>query len=254
MPLVQIGEKSVYFVHCPKAGGSSIEAYLRDTFGEVRFHNPAWNIYWCYKNGWQGRTGRSSPQHLLWHDAEAQLQALNAMPDAVFAVVRDPLARLQSEYRYQMQHRPYPRLARWFGWMSFSTWLRTMLIARRMVPHLFDNHFQPQVHLMPKGTAQIFHLEDGVEPVTAYLHSLAPDVQRQTIPHELQSQAHSKPTEASRQDLAWIATAYAEDYAQLGYTAPDQMRAKRDWLSGTRTSLAVLIAPVVAMLYRRGKV
>ena len=143
-------------------------------------------------------------------EARGQLPRL---PDAAFAVVRDPVARMISEYRYQCRDRLTGRA----GWplrrLSFSTWLALMLRVAARNPYSHDNHFRPQVAFLPETGVTVFRLEDGLAPVGAWLCAAAGETcPADAFPHDLKSGAEAVPMLPSRQDLALIAEAYAEDY------------------------------------------
>ncbi len=92
MPVFKIGGKLCYFAHIPKCGGSSVAAYLKERVGPVGCFAP---LKW---HDGAERWSRPSPQHIDW----ASLQHLlpEAMLDAVFAVVRHPVARIVSAYHF----------------------------------------------------------------------------------------------------------------------------------------------------------
>ena len=117
MPLLHSKAATVYYAHVPKAGGTSIEDYLIAQFGPLSLYDP----YWTARSqpGWPQKFA-CSDQHLVWADACALMES---PPDLVFGMVRDPLGRVISEYRFQSRHN------RKMGWLTrrgFSVWLAVL--------------------------------------------------------------------------------------------------------------------------------
>ena len=81
-------------------------------------------------------------------------------------MVRHPLKRLLSQYRYQTR-KPNPVRNR----LPFSVWLRYVLLRRRLNPYYRDNHFRPQHEFEVPGV-DVFRLEDGLAAPLACLNKL----------------------------------------------------------------------------------
>lgn len=215
MPSLTLGHRLIWFAHCPKAGGTSVERVLVDHFGAAVGHlHWGWDLWWK-GGGWRRADPPNSPQHLIWEDAA---QALPRAPDLVFALVRDPVARLASEYRYQRKLRRGTRLGRWLAHLPFPLWIRLMLHVARANPYAFDNHLRPQCDFIPES-ATVFRLEDGMEPVGAWLadHAEAAALVFQ-VPRLLAS-GDAAPVINAR-DQALIARVFAADYDRFGYVPP----------------------------------
>ena len=121
MPSLTLPDRLIWFAHCPKAGGTTVEKFMVSHWGEAVGHlHWGWDLWWK-TGGWRVADPPNSPQHLIWRDAEA---ALAAPPDLVFAVVRDPVARMQSEHRWQRRLRRGSRLGRALALLPFGLWLR----------------------------------------------------------------------------------------------------------------------------------
>jgi len=195
MPVAVINGRSVLYAHIPKTGGSSVERYL-SRHGSVFLRG----------NG-RGAGLRCSAQHL---HAEA-LAAIDAAEghDWSFTIVRHPVARLVSEYRYQMRK---PGLLR--SRLSFSGWLSYALSRRALDPWYRDNHFRPQHEFVLPGM-ETMRFEDGVDsclrrigerlgtpaPATPIREKPSPDV----------------PLVLTARALARIGETYARDFADFGY-------------------------------------
>jgi hypothetical protein len=195
MPLAKINGKTVLFAHVPKTGGSSIELYLA-IHGTVTL-----------KSDRHAEGFPCSAQHL--HAEPLSSLVETAKVDLSFMMVRHPVARIASEYRYQMRKR---------GWLrdrlSFSGWLRYALARRAINPWYRDNHFRPQ-HEFELAGAEVFRFEDGVDACIAMLAE-----RLGTPPPARQIREKISPARGfafSCGDLARIEAVYAKDLARYGY-------------------------------------
>ena len=240
MPSLTLPDRLIWFAHCPKAGGTSVEQFMVAHWGEAVGHlHWGWDLWWK-GGGWRKADPPNSPQHLIWEDA---LKALPRAPDQVFALVRDPVARMASEYRWQRQGRRGTKLGKALACLPFSFWLRCMLALARLNPHAFDNHLRPQSDFIPEN-AKIFRLEGGMAPVLRWLSDAAGHPQDPLVPHAIATgpEGSTGPEEAAR--IAW---AFAEDYARFGYERPN-LKSTPDL--GDR--VAKTLAPLLVFLDRRG--
>lgn len=232
MPSLALDDRLIWFAHVPKAGGTSVEKAMVARWGDRVGHlHWGWDLWW--KNGgWRLADPPNSPQHLVWADAQ---NALPRAPDAVFALVRDPVARMVSEYRYQRRHRRGTRAGRALAYLPFSLWLRLMLAMARQNPHCFDNHFRPQSDFVPTG-AQVFRLEDGLEAPLAWLGVMGRAEFLTKPPHQLKS--GEGPVTVTPADAALIGTVFARDYTRFGYSSPSGAPIKSPHANGLVTGLA----------------
>lgn len=215
MPSLTLPDRLIWFAHCPKAGGTSVEHLMVATWGEAVGHlHWGWDLWWK-RGGWRHASPPNSPQHLTWDEAQPFLARA---PSAVFAVVRDPVARMVSEYRWQTSGRRGTWAGRALAHLPFALWLEIMLAMARRNPHAFDNHLRPQGDFIPEG-AVVFRLEDGLQPVADWLGEVAGAGRALTIPHALKAQARALTVGAGSR--ARIARAFAGDYARFGYARPE---------------------------------
>ena len=144
MPVFFKGSRRVLFIHVPKAGGTSIEAFFEangfktaylDRGGSPESLNPV---------------RRSSPQHM---QAEL-LQALfdPSKFDFVFMTVRHPMRRIASKFAMETMSGGTCE--------NFGPWLVRMMALVRQNRAAMDNHLRPQADFwLPE--AHVFRLEDG---------------------------------------------------------------------------------------------
>lgn len=246
MPLsIASDGRLIYFAHVPKAGGSSVEDHLEARFGPLSMIDRNWERVW--HNGlWRESSITGSPQHLTASDAA---RLLPARIDWTFAMVRDPVARLVSEYRFQARMN---RGRRRLTGAGFSTWLRISLSGARWAPMIFDNHLRPQTEIVPEG-AEVFRLEDGFAPLLTRLDALfGPPPPGTKMGRALESRNHAQVV-PSAQDLTLIARVYAADYARFGYPPPDIDGAPCDRLAPMRDAAGAGLGPVAVAIWRRGR-
>jgi hypothetical protein len=212
MPVFRGAGKLFYFAHVPKCGGSSIELYLKERFGAIglvdhRHLSVPERLRWS----------RTSPQHVDWATLTRFMP--EAMFDGVFTVVRHPVARIVSDYVFQIDVEKTVAPA-----TSFSDWLRATFAGYASDRYMFDNHIRPQVEFAPEGCT-VFHLEHGLDAIIPYIDALVGDENGpRFVGHTNQRRPEkgaSREAAPSAEDLALIREFYAADFARFGYV-PDQ--------------------------------
>ncbi len=225
MPLARVGGTMLFFVHIPKTGGTSVEAYLRAKGATLALHGQG--------EGWS----RVPLQHL--HRAAYAEIAPPGAYDHGFAILRDPKARLISEFR--MRAEPLSPKLRPLGWLrvarnrvagrptygvrvdrrieflDFDGWVARMLDAVRSDPWLRSNHIRPQAEFVDPGH-RLFRLEAGLEQAFRWIDAVTGTPAAAGDFHERRSEpvpvACSAATEARIRDF------YRADYALLDGLAP----------------------------------
>lgn len=245
MPSLQLENRLIWFAHCPKAGGTSVEQFMVSTFGDAVGHlHWGWDLWWR-RGGWRVANPPNSPQHLVWADA---LNQLDTPPDLVFAVVRDPVERMASEQRWQRCGRRGTRLGKAVAFLPFALWMRLMLAVARRNLHAYDNHFRPQADFVPEEVV-VFRLEDGLQPVADWLNDAAGlPPPKGVFPHAIPTKGAAMIKAETRRRIVDF---FAEDYARFGYALPERMPHRRRL--GLLDVLIWGLAPLVAALDRRGR-
>lgn len=206
MPIIRAGSQLLYYAHVPKCGGSSIESYLAQRFGEIAFVDTRHTSQAPHK-----RWSRTSPQHI-------DLATLNRLfPesffDHAFTVVRHPVGRLISAYHFQLEIEQSTPAN-----VSFSFWLEGLASGLEEDPFLYDNHTRPMAELVPEG-AQVFHLEHGIDAMVPWLDEALgnSDGPRAIGRVNERKSRKSQKVEPSPTDLDLIAELYAADFDRFGY-------------------------------------
>jgi hypothetical protein len=198
VPVYRIGSKTVLFIHIPKTAGMAVHAHLAA-------HGPtAMHLRIASKTGGAG----------LRHQDAAGLKKilLPEMIDYAFMVVRHPVARLVSEYRYQgrlsLMH-----LSR-LHMLNFDLWLQAALWRYRRKPLAAAGHFRPQVSY-ECFDCEVFRYEDGLDRVMqAVSRVTGVDLPAQTPPQNVSA---TRAVHVSQASLDRIAQVYAADYQRFGY-------------------------------------
>lgn len=202
MPLYRHADRIVYFSHIPKTGGSTVEYVLRKSGAQECLRHPR-NLGFS----------RCTPQH-----AHAEIFTKfvpRSFFDYSFAVVRNPYARIASEYKWRLKlaDRPLP---------EFDQWLAETLETAGTDPYHLDNHIRPQSEFISTGM-KLFKLEDGLEkPVAAALRKLK--IKGPGVPLRAENRSGDGRVSASDRTLAVIASFYAADFERFGYRVDDVPR------------------------------
>lgn len=198
MPIFRIGQKNILFLHIPKAGGTSIEAWLSAQSSESFRLRRKNSFFPCV------------PQH--FHGEIISLLFSPDFFDYSFCVTRNPYDRLLSEYNYRMSHRK--RLDRLFPTPNFCTWVRRTFWRYRQDPFVYSNHIRPQSEFMIQGT-EFFHLESGLEDVQRRLAELTGTALPDAIPTA--NRSTKRETVVDPEIAQEISNFYAEDFTKFGY-------------------------------------
>lgn len=158
MPIFRKDGRNFLFIHVPKAGGTSIEnvfnqsgyerLYLDGKVGEDTVNH----VRWC------------TPQHM--HAAMLETNFRTDRFAGVFMVVREPVARLRSEYLWR-NRAASPSV----DGATVEAWVTSTFRRYAAQPFLFDNHIRPQVEFKLAG-AHVFRLETGLPSILAEIDEL----------------------------------------------------------------------------------
>ncbi len=219
MPILRCDGRLIYFAHVPKCAGTAIEQYLATHCGPLALLDPAFN-----KLPAESRWSVTSPQHV---DATSLARLFPAgFFDAAFAVVRHPVARLASVYQFQRDiERRIPQS------IGFGRWLTRLTKAGEALHRRYDGHTRPMDAFVPEG-ATVFRLEDGLEPLVAWLSVMLPardlpdliparNVLNARLAFRGQSQ---RPPRITREVQDMIRQIYARDFERFGYDPAEPRR------------------------------
>lgn len=202
MPIYRNGAKILLFVHIPKTGGSTIENTLKAEGVPQALHSRV-------------RLGKNTvtPQHM--HREVIERWIPKAFYDAAFCVVRNPYARILSEYKWQKQVRKA-------NVPDFNTWVNNQFKNYQENEYVGDNHIRPQADFVWDGL-KIFRLEGGLEkPLKFAMLNLDLDPNRISV-DAMRSDGKTKhiKLDITAQTLQNIQKFYRSDFEAFGYN-PEQ--------------------------------
>ena len=145
MPLYTCAEKNIkiLFIHIPKCGGGSIEKFFRMNGFTQHLFSVEPELITCLK---------CSPQHF---HSELIISQLNiSKVNYSFAIFRDPVERMISEYRWRIKH---PLAVN-----GFDSWYQAIRQEFKENKYLLDNHIRCQVDFLIPNL-NVFRFEDGLE-------------------------------------------------------------------------------------------
>jgi hypothetical protein len=205
MPLYRFRDKLIFFVHIPKTGGSTVEELLVSYGAKqaLKFHKRL-----GYSN--------STPQHM--HAAVYRKLIPKSFYDYALALVRNPYARLASEYKWRskLSGGQLP---------SFDQWILESLASLEESPYLYDNHMRRQSEFV-SPSVEIFRLEDGIEkPIKAAIDALGIEPPAVEIHHAKKSTPEPLVLKGPAREA--VVAYYAADFEAFGYSPddlPDMLR------------------------------
>ena len=198
MPAFRIGDKTILFIHIPKSGGTTINAWLGAQAEQSLYQKHRPKEFPCV------------PQH--FHGALLDTLFAPGFFDVSFCVTRNPFSRVLSEYNYRITR---PRLKnRILPKPSFDTWLRRALTGFRRDGYIHSNHIRPQHEFLIKGT-QAFRLENGLGDLQDLLSDVTGIAWDAEIPRKNESIMTA--TGFSRTAAALVQDFYARDFEFFGY-------------------------------------
>lgn len=208
MPIIRAGSQLIYYAHVPKCGGSSIESYLMNRFGQIAFFNKRHHSIPVAH-----RWSQTSPQHI---DLATRDQLFpDGFFDHSFAVVRHPVRRLISAYHFQLEVEQSTPAN-----ISFSFWLEGLADTMAADPFVYDNHTRPMVDLVPDD-AKVFHLEHGLDAIVPWLDELTESNNAARVIGKVNERktgfGKSQKVEPSKADIDAIVELYAKDFERFGY-------------------------------------
>ena len=206
VPVFSKHDRSVLFVHIPKAAGSTLERM---------FVRSGWTMALRETRKTHPRLmplRRCSPQH--YHAALLEELFDVGRFDAVFTVTREPVSRFRSEYLMRNHRDPRTDEA------SVDAWPDRALARREQDPYTLDNHLRPQHEfLLPQS--RVYRLENGLEATVADLNERfdlgLPRSVLQAMSSVKRAGVSSSAIALSRRVEAAVRSLYAEDFATLGY-------------------------------------
>ncbi|MBY6065504.1 sulfotransferase family protein [Leisingera aquaemixtae] len=214
MPVIKYKDVLLHFAHIPKCGGTSVERYVQGLKGvslafldEQYVSNPPQQQHWNI----------SSPQHI---DGESLSRLFpKDFFTAFFTIVRHPIARLESAYKFQRL------VERRIGSdETLDQFVKTRLLENVLTKGWMDGHFYPQSGFFyPGANYQVFKLEEnGAEHAKAFIDAALfsnPASQQMTHSNHLRLPDSFDPGDLvlSDEGLAVAQKLYSMDFDNFNY-------------------------------------
>ena len=192
MPLFELDAKKVLYIHIPKCGGTSIEDSLKSV-------SSSYNLYSSKKvKGFP-----CTPQHFHREMID------HIFPDIgsyyLFTVVRHPILRFISEYRYRKKNNPS---------LQFTEFLILALEKYNQDSYWCDNHIRPQVEFLNKNT-EVFKLEDGLGKCLEKVHKVLGSKNVNSVKKLNSTESSNERFDGA--DINKVLNFYSLDMTYLGY-------------------------------------
>jgi hypothetical protein len=197
---------TILFLHIPKCGGSSVVETFRaagyETELEIR-GKPIRSFL------------RTTPQHLTCSDLRSLVRFDQIQ--TVFAVVRNPVNRMLSEYRWTHRETEPSDLP------DANEWLQENLAAAAEDMTYQDNHFRPMTDFFDLDIpTEFFPIEHSLNAICSYYLSGSNQPPSSRAKHLKDSRTFANASklaeaELSPQTLALIHKFYAQDFLAFGY-------------------------------------
>ncbi len=146
-------EKTFLFIHVPKTGGMAIEAYFRAIGLAGFFDPPSYMPVRPYL--------KVPPTHYDYRMLE-QLYNLDRLFS--FAVVRHPVQRIASNYRWFIEKSTAPPDLLKIG---FAEYLDLIFDQYKHDENVSSGHIKPQTRFVGSKVSKVFRYEDGLEKAIA---------------------------------------------------------------------------------------
>jgi hypothetical protein len=199
----------ILFIHIPKSGGTSINTIIERA---------------SHLHGISLTRGSLpvAPQH--FHAALLSQVGYADIAHGSFAITREPLNRLVSEYQYRCKNSPFIKKL-----FDFETFARFSIDEYDNNSYILDNHIRPQNQFVLPDT-KTYKYEDGLfQAMEDISGSFFVEV-KGTIRHENRSPHIT--VKLSQAGYQKVLSFYADDYKRFGYLNPDTNIASSSVLFG----------------------
>lgn len=204
MTIFTKGDISVLFIHIPKTAGTSVERCFLDNGYEMAFRLGGPHG----KRPPEERRHGAPPQHMHAALLEERLGTRDFA--AIFCLVRHPLRRFESEYRFRrVSNHPLAQ----DGIDAFARIALHRFETRN--PFVLDNHIRPQVDF-PWRDCAVYRLEDGIDPALAAVSTRLPEPLK-IAPHRAMATKPETAAGPSEDTLAALTRFYRADFDAFGY-------------------------------------
>lgn len=162
MPIIFVPQPSqnrwipILFIHIPKCGGSSIESTFQKAGCTIKLHDRFDNSNQEFLKNKMLYKCPSQHFHYSMLDDIIDIRLFGK----VFALIRNPYARLASEFRFVSGRVPGDQ-----SQYPIHEWVQLVFEKYQDNPFVMCNHIRPQVEFISSKTTQVYKLEHGLKPL-----------------------------------------------------------------------------------------
>lgn len=168
MPIFRKNGRKVLFIHVPKAGGGTVEKIFQNNGWRMDFFDDG-NLPDVSLN----KIFRCSPQHFHYSMLKSILNFSEF--DCIFSILRDPIDRLRSEYKWVNRKKTNPE--------PFEDWAKHVLREYKHNNYILDNHLRPQSDFVGEDV-KVFSIDFGIEFIlSAVSKCIDDDIVLDNAPH-----------------------------------------------------------------------
>lgn len=150
-----------------------------------------------------------TPQHLRFSDITAILG--DGYFDYAFMIVRNPFARIASEYRMRLALNEIGFYGRG---PKFSVWLDNALQSLDRNPQVLDNHLRPQWEFLGNDL-EVFRLEEGMDSIMSKVAKRIGVSPPSIARHYYETEARSIGWQTT--DILKVSEVYKRDFQHFKY-------------------------------------
>ncbi|PMO67491.1 hypothetical protein BCT05_06860 [Vibrio breoganii] len=195
MPIFTKKDSIVLFVHIPKSAGTTVkDLFIQNDYNVILGNKNRKIEFPC------------TPQH--YHNEILEYLNLNSI-EYRFTVVRNPITRLFSEYKF----RGYDKIK----YITFDVFVHAAFKLYKLDKYCFDNHIRPQSEFISEGLI-VYKFEDGIEEIRNSFVKKSLIDSSTIISHKRKSKKATLQFNSST--LRNIMDFYKEDFSLFNYETP----------------------------------
>lgn len=198
-------EKTFLFIHVPKTGGTAIETYFR-AIGLTGYFDPATYM--------PVRPYLKVPPAHYDYGVMNRLYNLDSLYS--FAVVRHPVQRMVSEYKWALEKSTG---AASLAGKSFGDYIRQMIDSYRRDENVAAGHFKPQIRFVGDKVSKIFKYEAGLENIISHVLKDVGLTFDGQVRLPVVNRTAERKVAPTAEDIALIREFYVEDFKAFDYEA-----------------------------------
>ena len=198
MPIFSKNETEILFIHIPKCAGTSVEKKLKSVYQHFNLHSCTMSELPC------------TPQH--FHASLLPIAVKKLKTIESFAIVRNPLLRIISEYFWRNRHRAKRGDER----LEPNKHIINLISAYKIVKYVIDNHIRHQIaFILPK--TKVFYLENGIQDALDFASNAIGYTKEKNADEPNSNNSKAEEIYLTRETINKVEEFYQVDYAMFNY-------------------------------------